>query len=304
MNLNEWKSQLETKVADSAAGAIGAYARSTEEAIGALGSATNRVSSELAALVASVSAFADSINRLTLPSASDAGADLRRRIALAIQDVGLPTLPTDPGVVANELADWAKDQLGRLGPDVQQSLERFRNAQLWLRIDGDFVDDPASIYARLLARMEARGRPVGDSFKFEIGGLAVAPIAAVIHGAQARGSAAVRDALRQLLFSSIPALQPHVGSRWLTPNPGDAVLIVALVCIVLIAFGLGLPLAIGGGSILLSVAFAIQIALANGDEIEVEASNPLKLTTVSVAGVPVPVVELGSVIVFRNQKRR
>jgi hypothetical protein len=56
--------------------------------------------------------------------------------------------------------------------------------------------------------------------------------------------------------------------------------------------------------VLVSLAFAIQIALANGDEIEVEASNPLKLTSVNVGGVAVPMVELGSVIVFRNHKRR
>jgi len=118
------------------------------------------------------------------------------------------------------IGDWAKQQLGKIDSDVHKAVNKFASLFLWMRLDGQLIEDSEKMYTKVLARLEAPGRQIGDTFSVDIGGPAIAPLAQAILTAQAGGKPAIRDALRQQLFA-FPPLKPFAGSKTLTPNPGE-----------------------------------------------------------------------------------
>lgn len=199
------------------------------------------------------------------------------------------------------IGDWAKQQLGKIDSDVHKALNEFAKLFLWIRLDGELIQDSEEMYTKVLARMELPGRQIGDTFSVDIGGTAIAPLAQAILGAQAKGKAAIRDALRQQLFA-FPPLRPFAGSKIFTPNPGEEPLIIAMILVTIITIAIGTPIVVGGSTVFLGIAAAIVIATAMGNELDVSASNPGTITTKSVAGLPVPDVKVGPVVTLHIRK--
>lgn len=131
--------------------------------------------------------------------------------------------------------------------------------------------DPVSVYRRVVAAIERGESPIRIRVQ---GPMLASPLLPLTRS---------RDEMRNDLLTPF-GLQ---NSAILTPNPGDAVLITAIICLTICFLAATLLPAIGVGVIFIALGAAIVIGVSNGYDIKADICHEAGITLSDLAGVPI-----------------